>query len=69
LQAASVSIWGRWPKASGQKRSLVLTETLKESTEPYHIVETRPMSRITGIFEEVHEEGSPARRIVLTPDF
>jgi len=32
-------------------------------------VETRPMSRITGTFEGVHEEGSPARRIVLTLDF
>lgn len=35
--------------------------------EPF--VETRTMSSIVETFEEVHRVGSPARRIVLTPDF
>jgi 6-hydroxycyclohex-1-ene-1-carbonyl-CoA dehydrogenase len=32
-------------------------------------VETRPMSSIMETFDEIHETGSPLRRIVLTPDF
>jgi hypothetical protein len=27
------------------------------------------MSQIQSVFEEVHKAGSPAKRIVLTPDF
>ena len=32
-------------------------------------VETRPMSKIQSVFDEVHKAGSPEKRIVLTPDF
>jgi 6-hydroxycyclohex-1-ene-1-carbonyl-CoA dehydrogenase len=32
-------------------------------------VESRPMSTIQETFEEVHKAGSPAKRIILTPDF
>jgi 6-hydroxycyclohex-1-ene-1-carbonyl-CoA dehydrogenase len=32
-------------------------------------VEARPMSKIASVYDEVHKAGSPAKRIVLTPDF
>jgi 6-hydroxycyclohex-1-ene-1-carbonyl-CoA dehydrogenase len=32
-------------------------------------VETRPVSQIQTVFDEVHKAGSPEKRIVLTPDF
>jgi len=32
-------------------------------------VEMRPMSTIRAVYDEVHKAGSPAKRIVLTPDF
>ena len=32
-------------------------------------VEVRPMSTIAATFDEIHKAGSPAKRVVLKPDF
>ncbi len=47
----------------------VLDMVLKKKIDIDPFVETRPMSTIRETFEEVHKAGSPAKRIVLTPDF
>jgi 6-hydroxycyclohex-1-ene-1-carbonyl-CoA dehydrogenase len=44
---------------------MVLKDKIK--LEPF--VELRPMSTIAAVYDEVHKAGSPAKRIVLTPDF
>jgi 6-hydroxycyclohex-1-ene-1-carbonyl-CoA dehydrogenase len=47
----------------------VLDMVLKKKIHLGPFVETRPMKSIRETFEEIHKGGSPARRIVLTPDF
>jgi 6-hydroxycyclohex-1-ene-1-carbonyl-CoA dehydrogenase len=47
----------------------VLGMVLAKKIDIGAFVETRPMSKIESVFEEVHKAGSPAKRIVLTPDF
>jgi 6-hydroxycyclohex-1-ene-1-carbonyl-CoA dehydrogenase len=32
-------------------------------------VDVRPMSTIAATFDEIHKAGSPAKRVVLKPDF
>jgi 6-hydroxycyclohex-1-ene-1-carbonyl-CoA dehydrogenase len=48
---------------------IVLDMVLSKKIDIGPFVETRPMSQIQSVFEEVHKAGSPAKRMVLTPDF
>jgi len=48
---------------------IVLDMVLSKKIDIGPFVETRPMSTIAETFAEVHKAGSPAKRIVLTPDF
>jgi 6-hydroxycyclohex-1-ene-1-carbonyl-CoA dehydrogenase len=68
LMAFDAEIIGTWaclPEYYPAVLDMVLSK--KIDIEPF--VETRPMSSIVETFEEVHAAGSPAKRIVLTPDF
>jgi 6-hydroxycyclohex-1-ene-1-carbonyl-CoA dehydrogenase len=47
----------------------VLDMVLKKKIQIEPFIETRPMSTIRETFQEVHKSGSPARRIILIPDF
>jgi 6-hydroxycyclohex-1-ene-1-carbonyl-CoA dehydrogenase len=42
---------------------------LRKKIDIAPFVEARPMSQIASVYDEVHKAGSPAKRIVLTPDF
>ncbi len=65
FDADIIGTWGCLPEYYPIVLDMVLNK--KIDIEPF--VETRPMSSIVETFEEVHKAGSPARRIVLTPDF
>lgn len=65
FDAEIIGTWGCLPEYYPIVLDMVLTK--KIVIEPF--VETRPMSQIATVFEEVHKAGSPAKRIVLTPDF
>ncbi|MGQ9776453.1 MAG: 6-hydroxycyclohex-1-ene-1-carbonyl-CoA dehydrogenase [Thermodesulfobacteriota bacterium] len=65
FDAEIIGTWGCLPEYYPIVLDMVLTK--KIDIGPF--VETRPMSQIAQVFEEVHKAGSPARRIVLTPDF
>ncbi len=65
FDAEIIGTWGCLPEYYPIVLDMVLTKKIE--IEPF--VETRPMSQIASVFEEVHKAGSPARRIVLTPDF
>ncbi|MFH0811324.1 MAG: 6-hydroxycyclohex-1-ene-1-carbonyl-CoA dehydrogenase, partial [Pseudomonadota bacterium] len=65
FDAEILGSWGNLPEHYPVVLDMVLKKKIK--VEPF--VETRPMSKINEVFEEVHKAGSPARRIVLTPDF
>lgn len=65
FNAEILGTWGCLPEYYPIVMDMVLSK--KIDIEPF--VETRPMSSIVETFEEVHKVGSPARRIVLTPDF
>ena len=68
LMAFDAEIIGTWaclPKYYPEVLKMVLDKRI--DIEPF--VETRPMSTINEVFEEVHKAGSPDKRIVLTPDF
>jgi len=47
----------------------VLDMVLTKKIDIAPFVEVRPMSQIASVYDEVHKAGSPAKRIVLTPDF
>ena len=65
FDAEIIGTWGCLPEYYPIVMDMVLTK--KIDIGPF--VETRPMSTIVETFEEVHKAGSPAKRIVLTPDF
>jgi|GEM_PF-5998338 len=48
---------------------IVLDMVLNKRIDIGPFVETRLVSEIQSVFDEVHKAGSPAKRIVLTPDF
>ncbi|RKY01085.1 MAG: 6-hydroxycyclohex-1-ene-1-carbonyl-CoA dehydrogenase, partial [Spirochaetes bacterium] len=65
FDAEIIGTWGCLPKYYPIVLDMVLTK--KIHIKPF--VEVRPMSQIAEVFDEVHKAGSPAKRIVLTPDF
>ncbi|NVL91758.1 MAG: 6-hydroxycyclohex-1-ene-1-carbonyl-CoA dehydrogenase [Desulfobacterales bacterium] len=65
FDAEIIGTWGCLP----EYYPIVLDMVLNKKVDIEAFVETRPMSTIAETFEEVHKAGSPARRIVLTPDF
>ena len=65
FDAEVIGTWGCLPEYYPIVLDMVLDK--KIDIEPF--VETRPMSTIAETFDEVHKAGSPAKRIVLTPDF
>ena len=65
FDAEIIGTWGCLPEYYPIVLDMVLTGKIQ--LEPF--VEARPMSTINKVYEEVHKAGSPAKRIVLTPDF
>lgn len=65
FDADILGTWGCLPEYYPAVLDMVLNKKIE--IEPF--VETRPMSTIMETFEEVHKAGSPAKRIILTPDF
>jgi 6-hydroxycyclohex-1-ene-1-carbonyl-CoA dehydrogenase len=65
FDAEIIGTWGCLP----EYYPAVLDMVLKKKIDIAPFVETRPMSTIAETFAEVHKAGSPAKRIVLTPDF
>lgn len=65
FDAEIIGTWGCLPEYYPIVLDMVLSK--KIDIEPF--VEARPMSQIQSVFEEVHKAGSPAKRIVLQPDF
>jgi 6-hydroxycyclohex-1-ene-1-carbonyl-CoA dehydrogenase len=65
FDAEMIGSWGCLP----EYYPIVLNMVLSKKIDIAPFVETRPMSQIQSVFEEVHKAGSPAKRIVLTPDF
>lgn len=65
FDAEIIGTWGCLP----EYYPIVLDMVLNKRIEIGPFVETRPMSQIQSVFDEVHNAGSPAKRIVLTPDF
>ncbi len=65
FDAEIIGTWGCLPEYYPIVLDMVLSK--KIDIEPF--VEVRPMSQIQSVFEEVHKAGSPAKRIVLEPDF
>jgi 6-hydroxycyclohex-1-ene-1-carbonyl-CoA dehydrogenase len=68
LMAFDADILGTWA-CLPEYYPAVLDMVLNKKIDIGPFVETRPMSSIVETFDEVHKAGSPARRIVLTPDF
>ncbi len=68
LMAFDADILGTWG-CLPEYYPVVLDMVLSKKIDIGPFVETRPMSSIFATFEEVHKAGSPAKRIVLTPDF
>ncbi len=65
FDAEIIGTWGCLP----EYYPIVLDMVLSKKIDIGPFVETRPMSQIQSVFDEVHKAGSPAKRIVLTPDF
>jgi 6-hydroxycyclohex-1-ene-1-carbonyl-CoA dehydrogenase len=68
LMAFDAEIIGTWaclPKYYSKVLELVLSKKIE--IEPF--VETKQMSSINEVFEEIHNAGSPEKRVILTPDF
>jgi 6-hydroxycyclohex-1-ene-1-carbonyl-CoA dehydrogenase len=68
LMAFDAEIIGTWA-CLPEYYPAVLDMVLDKKIEIGPFVETRAMSNIVEVFEEVHKAGSPAKRIVLEPDF
>ena len=68
LMAFDAELIGTWA-CLPEYYPIVLEMALSKKIEIEPFLETRPMSTIVETFDEVHKAGSPARRIVLTPDF
>ena len=65
FDAEIIGTWGCLPEYYPAVLGMVLSKKIDIGA----FVETRPMSQIESVFGEVHKAGSPAKRIVLTPDF
>jgi 6-hydroxycyclohex-1-ene-1-carbonyl-CoA dehydrogenase len=65
FDAEIIGTWGCLPEYYPVVLDMVLNKKIE--IEPF--VETRPMGTIVETFKEVYEKGSPAKRIVLEPDF
>jgi 6-hydroxycyclohex-1-ene-1-carbonyl-CoA dehydrogenase len=65
FDAEVIGTWGCLPEYYPTVLDMVLQKKIQ--IEPF--LETRPMSSIQESFEAVHKAGSPAKRIVLEPDF
>lgn len=65
FDAEIIGTWGCLPEYYPAVLDMILSK--KIDIGPF--VEARPMSTISETFAEVHKAGSPAKRIVLTPDF
>ena len=65
FDADIIGSWGCLPEYYPIVLDMILSK--KIDMEPF--VEKRPMSTIAQTFADVHKAGSPAKRIVLTPDF
>ena len=65
FDAEIIGTWGCLP----EYYPIVLDMVLSKKIDIAPFVETRPMSQIQSVFNEVHKAGSPEKRIVLTPDF
>jgi len=65
FDAEVIGSWGCLPEYYPVVMDMILSG--KVQIRPF--VETRSMSTIAQTFAEVHKAGSPAKRIVLTPDF
>ncbi len=68
LMAFDAEILGSWG-CLPEYYPIVMDMVLNGKIDIRPFVEMRPMSSIVETFDEVHKVGSPARRIVLTPDF
>ena len=65
FDAEIIGTWGCLPEYYPSVLDMVLSKRI--AIEPF--VQIRPMSSIAETFEEIHQEGSPERRVVLVPDF
>jgi 6-hydroxycyclohex-1-ene-1-carbonyl-CoA dehydrogenase len=65
FDAEIIGTWGCLP----EYYPIVLNMVLNGKIQLKPLVEMRPMSTISAVYDEVHKAGSPAKRIVLTPDF
>ncbi|HPU29162.1 MAG TPA: 6-hydroxycyclohex-1-ene-1-carbonyl-CoA dehydrogenase [Syntrophorhabdaceae bacterium] len=65
FDAEIIGTWGCLPEYYPIVLDMVLLKRIQ--IEPF--VEVRPMSTIAATFEEIHKAGSPAKRVVLKPDF
>ena len=68
LMAFDADILGTWG-CLPEYYPIVLNMVLSKKIDIGPFVETRPMSSIVETFEDAHKAGSPAKRIVLEPDF
>ena len=65
FDAEIIGTWGCLP----EYYPIVLDMVVQKKIDIGPFVESRPMSQIQTVFDEVHKAGSPAKRIVLTPVF
>ena len=65
FDARIIGTWGCLPEYYPTVLDMILNKHIV--IDPF--VEVRPMSTIAATFEEIHRAGSPARRVVLKPDF
>jgi 6-hydroxycyclohex-1-ene-1-carbonyl-CoA dehydrogenase len=65
FDAEVIGTWGCLPEYYPIVLDMVLSK--KIVIDPF--VEVRKMSTIAATFDEIHKAGSPAKRVVLTPDF
>jgi 6-hydroxycyclohex-1-ene-1-carbonyl-CoA dehydrogenase len=68
LMAFDAEIRGTWG-CPPEHYPFILEEVLQGNIKILPLVETRPMSSIADTFSEIRSQGSPERRIILTPDF
>lgn len=65
FDAEIIGTWGCLP----EYYPIVLDMVLKKKIVIDPFVDVRPMSTIAATFDEIHKAGSPAKRVVLKPDF
>ncbi|OPY05307.1 MAG: L-idonate 5-dehydrogenase [Syntrophus sp. PtaB.Bin001] len=65
FDAEIIGTWGCLPEY--YPIVLGMVQSKKIDIDPF--VEVRPMSTIAATFDEIHKAGSPAKRVVLKPDF